>query len=420
MHILFVTPAYPPFPGGGERYVRSLALTLVEQGHRVTAVTSSAQMERDLWLGTQDKHIVTESLDGVTVIRCPIRPFPGGRIGLLAWRKSMALLSMMPGKQTAVLQRMAHLIPPVLNLKRTLADLPHHFDLVHGFNLSWEHLLVAGWQYAKQKQIPFVVTPFTHLGTKKDRVARNSTMDHQLQLMKEAIRVLVLTTVEADGLAEFGIRHSQLDVIGGGLDPLPPPSEPDELLARMGLQRPYVICVGRASYEKGTIHAAQAVLALRRQGNPVSLVQIGQPAVEFEHFMARLSPEERQGVWPLGILSESDKHGLMAESTALLLPSRTDSFGIVLLEAWAHGKPVIGANAGGIPGVIDHGRNGILVEFGDVAAIGTAVSDLLTNPDRSKKMGQSGQEKVKTNYTWAKVGGRVLINYNSILMNKKS
>jgi glycosyltransferase involved in cell wall biosynthesis len=141
-------------------------------------------------------------------------------------------------------------------------------------------------------------------------------------------------------------------------------------------------------------------------------VQVGQAAPEFERFVTRLVPEEQAGVRPLGILSESEKHGLIAEATALLLPSRTDSFGIVLLEAWAHGKPVIGANAGGIPGVIDPGQNGILVEFGDVSAIGKAVASLLANPEQRDQMGQNGREKVRTNYTWKQVGSRVLHNYN--------
>ena len=419
MRILFVTPAYPPFPGGGERYVRSLALTLVEQGHCVTAVTSSAKTDKELWLGTTEKQVTTESRDSVTVIRCPLRPFLGGRNGLLAWRKAMVLLSMLPGSQAAILRSMARFIPPFSLLEQTLAHLPDRFDLVHGFNLSWECAPIAGWQYARQHQLPFILTPFTHLGTGQDRVARNSTMDHQLHLMRAASRVLTLTTVEKEGLAKLGIPLPQLDVIGSGLDPLPPLPNTNELLIRLGVQRPYVICVGRASHEKGTIHAAQAILALRKQGSRVSLVQVGQMSPEFNRFLSRLDDKEREGIRPLGILGESDKHGLLAETTALLLPSRTDSFGIVLLEAWAHGKSVIGANAGGIPGVIDQDKNGILVEFGDVATIGTVVSSLLTDPERRKKMGRNGQEKVKTSYTWAKVGNRVLTNYNTILINRE-
>ncbi len=419
MRLLFLTPAFPPFPGGGERYVRSLAATLGGQGHVVTAVTSSARLEKDFWQGTYPHEPVYETVDGVEVIRCPVRPFPGGRNALMAWRKAMVLLSALPGNQTAGLQRMARLIPPVIGLPAVLARLTSDFDLVHGFNVSWEHPLLAGWHVARQRSLPFVVTPFAHLGTGDDRVARNSTMDHQLGLLRSADRVLVLTAVEQAELAARGVKPKRLGVIGSGLDPLPP--LPGTVVSHMyGLPDPYVLFVGRASFDKGAVHAAQAVLALRARGTAVTLALVGQSSPEFDRFYARLNEVERKGVRPLGIISDAHKHGLLAEAAALLLPSRTDSFGIVLLEAWAHGRPVVAARAGGIPGVVDDGHNGILVEFGDVTALAEAVQLLLTEAALRQDMGQRGLEKVTAVYTWEQVAARVLANYQQIMPSKEA
>ncbi len=415
MHVLFLTPAFPPFPGGGERYAASLSRELTQQGHRVTVVTSAAQVESELWLGTVEQQVVAQETGGIQVIRCPIRPFPGGRTGLLAWRKGMALLSTLPGDQTAVLNRMARLIPPLHRLEETLLQLTGNFDLVHCFNLSWEYPSVAGWQYAQQHRIPFIVTPYTHLGTGHDRVARNSTMDHQIRLIGNANRVLTLTAIEKDGLAALGVPRTQLDVIHGGLDPLPPLPDTAVLQEHHGLQQPYIIFIGRASYEKGAIHAAQAVLALQKKNMAVNLVLVGQMAPEFERFMKRLDDEERVNIRPLGILSDSDKHGLLAGAKALLMPSRTDSFGIVFLEAWAHGKPVIGARSGGIPGVIDEGKNGLLVEFGAVSELASAIALLWQNDALQHKLGQHGQQKVTEHYTWEQTGRRVLANYEQVI-----
>lgn len=411
MRVLFLTPAFPPFPGGGERYVSSLAGELVRRGHGVTTVTSSAQTEPELWQGTVNQQIVTEKNDGIRIIRCPLRPFPGGRPALLAWRKAMVLFSMLPGNQTAILLKMAKLIPPIRLLESAVESLLDNFDLIHGFNLSWEHTLVVGWRYARCRNLPFIVTPFTHLGTGEDRVARNSTMDHQLELIRDADRVLTLTNLEKKGLIELGIPLAKLDVIGGGLDPFPPPSKTGDLLARLGIQEPFVLFLGRASYDKGAIHAVQAILALREQGSCASLVQVGQTSPEFDRFLSQLDDEEREGIRPLGILNDSDKHVLLEASSLLILPSRTDSFGIVLLEAWAHGKPVIGAHAGGIPGVVDDGKNGLLVTFGDVPGLTKAINQLLTDFKLNQKMGYAGRNKVKTNYTWEKVSDRTLKNY---------
>ncbi|MCP4427783.1 MAG: glycosyltransferase family 4 protein [Chloroflexi bacterium] len=420
MRILFLTPAYPPFPGGGERYVGSLARELVRDGHSVTAVTTTAQTERDLWGGTANQQVIIETIDGVQVVRCPLRPFPGGRNGLLAWRKGMALLSLLPGRETAVLLKMARLIPPIPALDATLSNLTDPFDLAHGFNISWEYPLVAGWRYARRRQIPFVVTPFAHFGFgKRDRVALNSTMNHQRRIMSDADAALVLTSVEADKLRQYDIRPRRIDVIGGGLDPLPAPLNAAQIMEKYNLGKhsllgPFALFIGRANRDKGAIDAAEAILTLRRQGEPVTLALVGQTAPDFDRFYSRLDEEEKRGIRPLGLLSDAEKHALLEATALFLMPSHSDSFGIVFLEAWAHGKPVIGADAGGIPGVVDDGMNGILVPYGDVSALAQAVQRLLTDTALRQKMGRRGQEKVERQYTWSRVADRVLSNYQEI------
>ena len=415
MRLLLLTPAFPPFPGGGERYVRSLALALAQHGHEMTVLTSAAQSERDLWRGCGEG--VTEAQDeGLRVIRCSIRGLPGGLPTLLAWRKAMVLLSLLPGDQTAVLRHLARAIPPMQKLPSLLEQMVGKVDLVHGFNISWEYPLLAGWQWIKQQRLPFAVTPFAHLGSAtNDRVALNSTMDHQRRLLGEADVVFTLTVVEQEGLQAHGIEMKRVTTVGSGLDPLPQPADFALLQQKHGLAPPFVLFVGRNSYEKGAIHAAQAVLSLRQQGSPVNLVLVGQMAVEFERFYGRLSPTEQTIIRPLGVVSEAEKHALLRHTEMLLLPSRTDSFGIVLLEAWAHGKPVIGARAGGIPGVIDHQQNGLLVEFGDVAGLATAVQTLLLDETKRRVLGENGRYKTQTQYSWQQVGRQVAAQYEQVV-----
>ena len=85
------------------------------------------------------------------------------------------------------------------------------------------------------------------------------------------------------------------------------------------------------------------------------------------------------------------------------LTSRTDSFGIVLLEAWSYGKPVIGALAGGLPVVISDGVDGRLVPFGDAVALSKAIAEILLNPQKAASWGLAGQRKTLERYTWNKV-----------------
>jgi glycosyltransferase involved in cell wall biosynthesis len=352
----------------------------------------------------------------VTVHRLPLRPFPGGRTGLHAWRKAMVLISALPGDQSRLLGRMARAIPPILALDERLDAVLTSADCVHGFNISWEYPLHAGAQRAGQHGLPFVVTPFMHFGTGHDRVARNSTMDHQRRLLHAADRVLVLTAIEQAGLIGMGLPADRVAVIGGGVDAPPPPPPDDGAALRRAhrLTAPFVLFIGRITHDKGAFHAAAAVLALAASGLRLQLGLIGHPSPEFRRFHDRLSDREREVVRLIGPLDEAGKHTLLAGASGLLLPSRTDSFGIVLLEAWAHGVPVIGAAAGGIPGVIDDGENGLLVPFGDVGALADGVRRLVLEPDFGRKLGAHGRHKVATRYTWPAVARLVETHYHAV------
>lgn len=415
--LLFLTPAYVPLPGGGERYVAALAHELAGRGFQLTVVTSAAVREAEFWQGSPQTNITETAEGNIRVVRLPLRRLSGGRPGLFAWRKLMVLISALPGDQSGVLAHMAALIPPIQQLAAAVEHLGETFDLVHAFNISWEYPLVVAAAYARRRRLPLVVTPFAHLGTNlHERVARNSTMDHQLGVLRQADRVLTLTAAEQDGLSRLGIVDERLAVVGSGADDAPPDAPDSALLAavQQHFSAPYAIFVGRASYDKGAVHAAEAILALRREGVAVGLVVVGQSTPEFKRFMDGLAAAERSAIYETGVVAEVDKHVLLRRAAVLLLPSRVDSFGIVMLEAWSHRVPVVAARAGGITAVVDHNKNGLLVEFGDVEALSGAIQRLLNNEAERQAMGSHGQQKVRTQYTWRSVADQVLLNYEKL------
>ena len=422
MHVLFITPTFPPLPGGGERFARSLAMTLAKNKIDLTVVTTSATQESDLWSPRyKTKPRVRFEEEGpLRVIRCPTKKMPGGYSGLLAWRKAMVIISIFPGDQSNLLIKMANRIPNVPDLENTLNELGEDFSLVHGFNISWEYPMILGWKLARQNGIPLFVTPFAHFGAKVgDRVARNSTMDHQIRILSDADTIFALTEVEKDELVALGLNRRNISSIGSGIDPLPAINNPDQELVEFGVTSPFVIFIGRNNYDKGAIHTAMAVRQLRAQGEDISLVLIGRMAPDFSRFYSRLNPNEKQGILPLGVLSETSKHALLELSSLLVLPSRSDSFGIVLLEAWAHQKTVIGARAGGIPSVIDHNLNGFIVDFGDVDSLADRIVQLLNDKDLCHSFASNGQQKLKEQYNWSTVGERVLESYRNVLIDNQ-
>jgi glycosyltransferase involved in cell wall biosynthesis len=414
-----VTPGFPPFNGGGERYARSLALALAGCGHRVTIVTSSARGEQAFWEGTASSAIERESDGPLELIRCPIAPFPGGRRGLHLWRALMIMASALPGDQTSLLLRMARRIPPLVGLEEALSQLRDLPQIVNGFNLSWEYPLAAAWQYAREQGIPYVLTPFGHFGeSERVKMARNATMDHQRRILEDANAVLTLTTVEEEGFQRWQIAPRHVTVVGGGVDPPPPAVDATQLLQRYQLQTPYALFVGRATIDKGAIHAVKAIARLQPFHPELSLVMVGRSTPELKQALRQLPADARKAIRTLGAVEEAKKHALFQEAAMLLLPSRAESLGIVMLEAWWHATPVIAAQAGGILGVVDNGRNGLLVPFGDVAALADAIEQLLVDEELRRSLGRQGQEKVRQQYSWDKVAQRTLDLYQTVLQQK--
>ena len=101
----------------------------------------------------------------------------------------------------------------------------------------------------------------------------------------------------------------------------------------------------------------------------------------------------------LGFISDEDKQDLQAAGQVFCMPSRTDFFGIVYLEAWLNGVPVIGARGGGVPEIITDGVDGYLVDFGDVAALANRIQLLLRRPEAARALGEAGRRKVLAEHT---------------------
>lgn len=106
---------------------------------------------------------------------------------------------------------------------------------------------------------------------------------------------------------------------------------------------------------------------------------------------------------------------LLKDASMLILPSKEESFGIVLLEAMSYGLPVICSDGGFMHEVVDAGKDGLVFPSGDRAALSRAVCTLLENPGLCRKMGEFGRLKVARSYetsvaidTWKQIYFRIL------------
>ncbi|KIL75112.1 Glycosyl transferase, group 1 family protein [Bacillus badius] len=109
---------------------------------------------------------------------------------------------------------------------------------------------------------------------------------------------------------------------------------------------------------------------------------------------------------------------LYALSDLLLLLSEKESFGLVLLEAMACGVPCIGTNVGGIPEVIEHGRNGFTSELGDIESMTAQALQLLTDEEFYQKASEQALKTVQTRFDSQKIVHEYETLYFNLLLEQ--
>jgi len=417
VHALHVVQGYFPWIGGSQRFFQEVSERLAAEGHRVTVLTTEAGELEHFWMPRRRTlGPAQETLNGVQVHRFPVQRRLNHPLLFSLYRRLMAEISGLPLDTTALLRRLSRFTPRLPEYEAYLEQTDTPFDVVHGANITLDFMLSPALAFARKRGIPFIVTPFTHLGMAgQRRVRRYYTMRHQVEILRQADAVITQTPIESEGLAALGIPRERLFCTGSGIN-LEEVTGGDgqRFRERHGWEGPMVLSLGTLAYDKGTVHLIEAMRRIWAEGRPVHLVLAGQSMAPMRAYLDRLPAGRFPFLHYLGTISEEEKRDLLAAGDLLCLPSCTDSFGIVFLEAWANGKPVVGARAGGIPAVVDDGVNGLLVPFGDVEALARAIVRLLDNPTLAQEMGRRGKEKVEQGMTWAHVYGRVRQVYRQV------
>lgn len=419
MNLLHVIQRYYPFVGGSELYFEVLSEFFAARGDNVTVYTTDAFDLEHFWSAGKRAAPVDApaARNGVAIRRFPARRPPLWRWGYPVSRRLMTHLSDLPvpgaGRALRFAGRFSAWAP---DLERALRNDAPRFDLVHAANIALEGPVLAAAAHARRHAVPFVLTPFVHLGEDGDRrVLKYYSMRHQIALARYADAVVAQTARERRFLAARGVPEQNLWTIGAGVDPASVlGGDGAAFRRRRQITGPVVATLGTAAYDKGTVHLVEAMRRLWRDGSEATLVIAGPAMTHFSTYYAALPAAERARCRMLGFVSHEEKRDLLAATDVFALPSRTDSFGIVFLESWCYGTPVIGARAGGVPDVIDDGENGLLVTFGDVDALVATLRRLLNDRDLARRLGARGREKVEQRYTWDHVTAAFTELYDSL------
>jgi len=188
---------------------------------------------------------------------------------------------------------------------------------------------------------------------------------------------------------QLGARAS---VIPHGLEP--PGGEPPEPAAGPAM----VLCAGRMDREKGMDLAIEAFGALASTDRDARLVMAGdgpeRPALVCRAHALGIA----ERVTFTGWVAPPDMPALVGAATIVLVPSRSEGFGLIALEAALMARPVIAARVGGLREAVQEGVTGVLVPPEDAGAIADAMRRLLTTPALARSLGQAGRRRALSVY----------------------
>jgi len=142
---------------------------------------------------------------------------------------------------------------------------------------------------------------------------------------------------------------------------------------------------------KGPMHLLKAMEAVWRDHPDTALVFIGKGDLDLDLRAEALKTSTNGRVNFLGWRNDIDE--IMPIFDIFVLPSLNEGMGRVLVEAMAAGKPIVASNVGGIPDLVEHNYNGLLVPPGDEKALAAAIEQLINDPAKAKMMGQRGKER---------------------------
>lgn len=385
MRLLHVVPTYLPAVryGGPIRSVHALCRGLAGRGHDVQVFTTNVD-------GPGDSDVPVQrpvDLDGVHI----------------TYFRSRAL-------------RRLYWSPP---MRHALASGVSGFDLVHLHSMflwpTW-----AGARAARRHGIPYVVSPrgmlVPELIRRKNRWIKSAWIALvDRPTLEQAAAIHTTSDIEAAHLESFGWTLPRVATIPHGVDDPPTTSgslSTDVAAATAG-DGPIVLAFGRINWEKG-LDRLIAALPHVASGRVVVAGDDEEGHARFLESEAKRLGVAQRVTMVARHVDGADKEALFGAAALFSMTSLSENFGLAAFEAMRRGLPVLATPGVGMSEIVRSIGAGVVVEPSP-DGIAAGLTGLLSDPARSRAMGERGREHVIANYGWPSVAGRMEDLYRSIV-----
>ena len=277
-------------------------------------------------------------------------------------------------------------------------------DVIHAHSHRYGHVLQAA-AVARRCDIPLVVSTHYHPADRREPgVKRGLLRCEDVAFGMSAYRVARALVAESEreaGLVREFAPGDRIRVIPPGIDLRAWDDPAADRTDGLDLPAQYVLFVGRVAPNKGLSTLLDALARIPPTARPPLVVMgpdWGERAVLERR--ARELGIDREIRWLGKVEGAGAYRGVVRQARALVLPSEWEAFGLVLLDAMAAGTPIVATAVGAVPEVLDGGRAGRLVPYGDPGALADALRATGDEAEATRRLVRAAAERVR-GFDWS-------------------
>ena len=304
-------------------------------------------------------------------------------------------------------------------LKANKFLMQNDFDVIHVHLPFAANVLVTVNKKLREKMIYTA-----HVGEERKRFGLDPSaplvlkfFSPDLYLIKRIRKSVVLNEPLKDMLVKKGIKEEKLEVIPNGVNIKEFNSNKEEIeqvKGKYGLDTTTVMFAGTVTPRKGVEYLVKAAEILNNKD--VIFLIVGRIDIDKEYArkVINYAKEKNLKVKFTGFIPREDIKALYLACDIFVLPSLEEGHGLVLTEAMASGKPLIGTKIGGIPAQIRDSWNGFLVEPGNEKQLAEKINYLIENEEERERMGKNSRRLAEEEFEWKNIAERYLEVYENV------